>query len=156
MIKNIINYAYRVIIDLSYREAPTYTISFLFRRILVPIDGSENSLKALDIAVDLAKYYGSTVDALFVKPKGSTLSIDPVEKAMRRVEKKPIKVNFRVVEYDPLSESASSKIISEVIEGNYDLIVMGARGLNISSEISIGSTALSVVSSAPVTVMVIK
>lgn len=142
---------------MSYREAPTYTISFLFRRILVPIDGSENSLRALDLAVDLARYYGSTIDAVFIKPKGASVETDPIERARRRTGSKPaVNVSFKTVEYDPVVESASSKIINLVLEGNYDLVVMGARGLNISSELMIGSTALSVVSNAPVTVIVVR
>lgn len=142
---------------MGYREAPTYTISFLFRRILVPIDGSENSLKALDLAVDLARYYGSTIDVVFVKPKGLTVESDPIEKAKRRIGSRPtVNLSYRTVEYDPLVESTSSKVVNLVLEGNYDLVVIGARGLNISSELMIGSTTLSVVSNAPVTVIVVR
>ena len=52
--------------------------------------------------------------------------------------------------------STAGTILNEIIEGNYDLVVMGARGLTLSSEISIGSKALAVASSSPVTVIIVR
>ncbi len=141
---------------MSYREAPTYEISFMFRKILVPVDGSENSLKALDLAIDLAKHYGSTVTVLHVKPKGVQLNIDPLEKAKKRIEKVGIEASFKTLEYEMDKNSTAGTILNEIIEGNYDLVVMGARGLTLSSEISIGSKALAVASSSPVTVIIVR
>jgi len=140
----------------SCREAPTYEISFMFRRILVPVDGSANSLKALDLALDLAKHYGSTITVVFAKPRGYDVGYDPLEKARERVVKAGINASFKTIEYDPVKESEASAIISEIVSGSYDLVVMGARGLTLSSEINLGSKALAVVSNAPVTVIVVR
>ena len=72
---------------ISYSESPTYEKSFIFRRTLVPIDGSESSLKALDLAVDLAKHYGSEITAIYAKPKGVKTSSNVIASAKKRVEK---------------------------------------------------------------------
>ncbi|MET1159601.1 MAG: universal stress protein [Thermoprotei archaeon] len=141
---------------MSYREAPTYEISFMFRRILVPIDGSENSLKALDLAIDLAKHYGSTVTAVHIKPKGVEYKANPLDKAKKRVEKSGVTIEFKELEYDPESSSIASAILAEIIDGNYDLVIIGARGLTLSSELNIGSVALAIASSSPVTVIIVR
>ncbi|ABN69355.1 UspA domain protein [Staphylothermus marinus F1] len=141
---------------MAYKEAPTYEISFMFRRILVPIDGSENSLKALDLAADLAKHYGSHVTVIFAKPKGYNADFKPLEKARKRIENKGIDAEFKELEFDPAENSTAGKILEEIVNGNYDLVVMGARGRTLSSEITIGSKALSIASNSPVTVIIVR
>ncbi len=141
---------------MRYREAPTYEISFMFRRILVPIDGSENSLKALDLAIDLAKHYGSSIVVVHAKPKNMESRVDPLEKARKRVEKSGAEVSFKILEYDVNESSTVNAILNEIVEGNYDLVVMGARGLTLSTEISIGSKALAIASNSPVTVIIVR
>jgi len=141
---------------LSYREAPTYEISFLFRRIVVPIDGSASSMKALDLAIDLAKHYGSSITVIHARPRGLQVEADPIEKAKERVAKAGVTASFKIIEYDLLRESDASAILSEIINGNYDLVIMGARGLTLSSDINIGSKALAVVNNSPITVIIVR
>jgi len=141
---------------MSYREAPTYEISFMFRKILVPIDGSENSLKALELAIDLSRHYGSSITVLFAKPKAISLSYDPIEKARERFGKIGAKLEFKTIEFDPKDSSTASTILNEIVSGNYDLVVMGARGRTLSGEINIGSKALAISSSSPVTVIIVR
>uniref|UniRef100_A0A7C4D9P7 Universal stress protein n=1 Tax=Staphylothermus marinus TaxID=2280 RepID=A0A7C4D9P7_STAMA len=141
---------------MSYREAPTYEISFMYRKILVPIDGSENSLKALDIAIDLAKHYGSRITVVYAKPKDSIESRDLFDKVKKRVEKRGVDIAFKIIEYDSNTSSVANSILNELIEGGYDLVIMGARGLTLTSELNIGSTALSLVINSPVTIMVVR
>jgi nucleotide-binding universal stress UspA family protein len=141
---------------MSYREAPTYEISFMFRRIVVPVDGSANSLKALDLAIDLAKHYGSHVTIVFAKPKGYQPKEDPLEKAKARVSREGVEVEYKTIEFDPGEKSTSGAILDEIINGNHDLVVMGARGRTLSSEIAIGSKAISIASNSPVTVIIVR
>lgn len=141
---------------MGYREAPTYEISFMFRRILVPVDGSENSLKALELAADLAKHYGSHITVLFAKPKNYHADYNPLEKARKRIEDKGVEVDYKEVEFDPAENSTAGSILREITDGNYDLVVMGARGRTLSSEITIGSKAISIASNSPVTVIIVR
>ncbi len=141
---------------MSYREAPTYEISFLYRKILVPVDGSEHSLRALDFAVDLARHYGSKITVLYVRPKGYQPEKNPLEKAKTRVEGKGVSVEFKEVEADPWVESTAKAILDELSAGEYDMIVVGARGRTLSSELSIGSKALAIAINSPVTVVIVR
>ncbi len=141
---------------MSYREAPTYEISFLYRKILVPIDGSENSYRALDLAIDLARHYGSKVTVLYVKPREYKPSEDPLEKAKKRVEGRGIQAVFKEREIDPLKESTVKAILDEISEGEYDMVIVGARGRTLSSELTIGSKALAIAINSPVTVVIVR
>ncbi len=141
---------------MSYSEAPTYEISFMFRKILVPVDGSENSMKALELAVDLAKHYGSHITVVYAKPKGYQPDYDPLEKARKRIEKEGVEVMYKELVFDPGEKSTAGAILDEIANGNYDLVVMGARGRTMSSELTIGSKAISIASNSPVTVIIVR
>jgi nucleotide-binding universal stress UspA family protein len=134
---------------------PTYRVSFLFRKILVPIDGSENSLRALDVAVDFAKRYGSKLTVLYVVEPGTDVSTvkSIVEK---RLAETHINYEFKARQFSPSTSSVANEIIQEVVEGGYDLIILGARGNTVNEELMIGSTVLSVLVNAPASVMVIR
>lgn len=137
-------------------EAPSYTVSFYYRRVLVAVDGSELSMKALMLAADFAMRYGSKVTVAYVKPRGSEPLGDPIAKAKERLKSMPVAVSYKYLEYDPESESPASALVKEVIEGGYDLVIIGARGRTALSELSIGSVALSVVVNAPASVLVVR
>jgi len=128
-------------------EAPTYTVSFYFRKILVPIDGSESAYRALEVAVDLAQHYGSKIVVVHVKPKGTAPSHeqDPIIRAKERLRNVPLNLTYKYLEYDPLIESPSSILVKEIISEGYDLVVVGARGKTLLPDLHVGSTALSLV-----------
>ncbi|WFO75077.1 universal stress protein [Desulfurococcaceae archaeon MEX13E-LK6-19] len=141
---------------MSYKPEPTYEISFLFRRILVPIDGSENSYRALDFAADIARRYGSKLVVYHVVVKGLREEKDPIEVAKKRLEKYGLMVEYKTIEIDPAESSVAKAIIDELNTGNYDMVVMGARGRSLSAEINLGSTALAVSIHSPVTVVIVR
>ncbi len=136
-----------------YRE-PTYEISFRFRKILVPVDGSESSLFALDLALDFARRYGSRITVLHVKVGDNQGSV--LEKARRRAARRPVAVEFKERICIPENSSVASEILKEIYEGGYDAVFIGARGTTVSEDIQVGSTALSLVTHAPVTVVVVR
>ncbi len=140
---------------MSYREEPTYEISFMFRRILVPVDGSETSMRALDLAIDFAKRYGSRVTVFTVIPRGAEKLAEAQEKAMKRI-KGEIEVVFKKKEIDYTKASVSSTILEELLQGEYDAIILGARGNTLSTEIQLGSTAASIAFHSPVTVIIVR
>lgn len=140
---------------MTYVREPTYELSFHFRRILVPVDGSEPSLRALDLALDLAKHYGSRITVLHVKPRGAD-SRQVVGKVNKRIENKGIPVTVKVEEIDPVKESIAKKILDEITEGGYDIVVLGARGLTVSEELTIGSIALAVTINTTTTTIIVR
>ncbi len=139
----------------QYRLEPTYTISYLFRRILVPVDGSESSMRALDVALDFAQRYGSRVTVVHVTQEPSNVNVLR-DKVLERATRKGVEVGFKTRVYSPPSSSVANEIIEEIIEGGYDLVIMGARGSTINEEILVGSTALSVMVNSAVSVMIIR
>ena len=140
---------------MEFVREPTYEISFRFRKILVPVDGSESSLKALDLAMDVARRYGSRVTVLHVRVKG----VGPegvMERAKARAGSKGLPISFKEVEIDPVFSSVPKAIVDEVINGGYDMVIMGARGMTVSEELNIGSVAAAVVMNAPTTIVIVR
>jgi len=137
-------------------EAPSYVISFYYRKILVPVDGSETSLKALLVAADIAMRYGSRLVVVYAKPRGVEEPVDPLARARERLRGVPVNAAYKQIEYDPASESPSSALLREIAEGGYDLVVVGARGRSLLGDINIGSVAVSIAISAPTSVFVVR
>ncbi|MEM4717536.1 MAG: universal stress protein [Desulfurococcaceae archaeon] len=137
-------------------EAPSYTISFYYRKILVPVDGSESGYKALLLAVDIASRYGSRVTVAYAKPRGISEPEDPIIKAKERLKSISINVSYKYMEYDPLNESPQMVLLREIIEGGYDLVIIGARGKSILGDVNIGSVTLSLVVNAPTSIFIVR
>ncbi|AFK51798.1 UspA domain protein [Thermogladius calderae 1633] len=125
----------------------------MLRRILVPFDGSSLSLKALNIAVDLARHYGSQLTVLYVKVPGETG--DPLNLARSAVGKKITNVRYKTIELKE-NESISSIILKEVVEESYDLIVVGARGKTSYFDLSIGSIPLALAVNSTCSVLIVR
>ena len=141
--------------SLEFRLEPMYSVSFLFRRILVPVDGSDASLRALDVALDFAQRYGSKVTALHVAGVGA--DVDALRKRVEeKAGEKGVPVEFKVRVFNPQTSSVANEIVSEIIEGGYDLVILGARGSTTNEELMIGSTALSVVVNGATSVMIVR
>ncbi|EZQ06923.1 MULTISPECIES: universal stress protein [Acidianus] len=132
---------------------PTYTVSLWFRKILVPIDGSENSLRALELATDFSLRYGSKVSVLYV-----CSTCEDIEHIRKKVDErvgKKIEYEFKVIKIQKES-SVSNEILRTVNEDTYDAILLGSRGTSVNSDINIGSVALSVTANASVTVIIVR
>ncbi len=142
-------------LDAEYIPEPSYRISYMFRRLLVPVDGSENSFRALDVAIDFARRYGSRITVLYVAEPG----VDPAqikERVEKKLEKAAVVWEFKVRQYTPVTSSIANEIIQEVISTGYDLVVLGARGNTINEDILIGSTALAVIINTSTSIMIVR
>lgn len=140
------------------------------KKILVPIDGSKNSKLALEKARDLALLSnGEVMVVTVIKDLVSHLyALENEEKVeMRKVfleqgEKTlkdaletfkdcPGKIDSMIVEGDPAQE-----IIRLAEEGEYDLVVMGSRGLDAFSRVMIGSISNKVLNHVRTSVLIVK
>jgi nucleotide-binding universal stress UspA family protein len=126
----------------------------MFKKILVAIDGSDMSKKALDTALLLAKEHESLLSLVNVGkslaiPQGMVIdSIDEVYDSMRKegedllnkgkwmAESQGIAVEAHYVEGDP-----AAQIIKLANEGLFQLIVLGNRGLGPFKEMMLGSVS---------------
>jgi len=139
------------------------------RRILVPVDFSEHSERALEHAIGLAKVFGAEIELLHsyeVTPivtlygvgYPETLDRDLREAATRRlaewcekVQTEAVPVRQHVVPSFP-----AEAIVDQAGELDVDLIVMGTRGLSGLRHVMLGSVAERVLRRAPCPVLTVK
>jgi nucleotide-binding universal stress UspA family protein len=153
----------------------------LYKRILVAYDGSEPSKHALDNAVNIADKYGSELEILSVVPRVTmpvfpeegfggapitaaqdlgdyqsrmkaiyTASLSEAEKDVK--ESFPdLKVVTKLVEGRP-----SQMIVDEAENNNFDLIVIGSRGIGGITGWILGSTSRRVVDSCTKPILIVK
>jgi len=139
----------------------------MYKKILVPIDGSEISYSAAKHAAGMAKAFGSEITLMYVidanalyemeegkivspakaKRKGTKI----LESAKEKIKEHKLKTKFRVARGSPWNQ-----IVTEAGKGAYDVIIMGACGKTAIERILLGSTSESVVRKAPCTVTIIR
>ncbi|BBD72609.1 universal stress protein A [Sulfodiicoccus acidiphilus] len=129
----------------------SYRVSFWLRKVLVPVDGSENGFRALELAVDFAKRYGSKITVVHVKGEGT----DEVRKSVQSKLERKVDYEFKLLEAGTDS-SVPNEILKELYDGSYDAVILGARGTSINQELNIGSTALAIAANSPTTVIIVR
>jgi nucleotide-binding universal stress UspA family protein len=141
-----------------------------FRKILVPIDFSDHSSAALDLAIDLARTYGATLHLLhcypidpgaispygIVIPEGFDRDVrEAAGNQLARWADKAAAANVAVEQH--LSSMFPAEVIARTAEEiGADLIVMGTRGLSGLKHVLLGSIAERVLRLAPCPVMTVK
>lgn len=113
--------------------------------LLVGVDGSEHSFKALNYAIKLSEKMGSKLALLnvqdhrlyHVSPKTAEEAGQRIlSKALKAVGKEELKVDKRLTFGVP-----SDKIVEIAEKGNHDLIVLGSRGLGAVKRFLLGSVS---------------
>ncbi|MFQ5440301.1 MAG: universal stress protein [Nitrosopumilaceae archaeon] len=136
------------------------------KKILVALDGSKNSTRALRNAIQLAKQIDASITGIFVVQSfptemGLVSTIVGKEKskhfkkvmqmAKTMCSKKSIEF-FDVIRYG----EEGRIIVSFANKNNFDLIVIGSRGMGKLGEVFLGSTSNYVVHSSKLPVLIIK
>ena len=136
------------------------------KKILVPLDGSSNSFRGLDVAIHMARQCHATITGLYVlgiaKPRTSD-SITPLEKilldnAQKIMKKAKLKSAQKgILFFDRVSYGNEDQRIVDIAEKkNFDLIVIGSRGMGAAKEIFLGSTSNYVLHKSKKPVMIVK
>ncbi len=139
-------------------------------KILVPLDGSENSLRALDAAIFLAKRCNAKIVCLYsivIIPITEDQMAAPIqfqieeEKYARKVlEKAKNLAKQNNIEFSQVINfgNAGYNIVKYVKSkaNKVDLIVIGSRGRGAIKEIFLGSTSNYVLHKSPIPVTVVK
>jgi nucleotide-binding universal stress UspA family protein len=139
----------------------------LYSNILVPYDGSELALKALDNSIEFAKLdptvkitvlHAVTIQSMTVHASLYTyLKIAKLENANETVE--PVKVKLAKIpnssEVLIREGSPSYVILQKAKETNCDLIIMGSRGLSGIKEF-LGSVSHSITQQSSISVLLMK
>lgn len=155
----------------------------LFGKILVPLDGSEHSLRALETAIEIAKKFDGNITLIHVysvsvapviMPEPTTLTpsgvpvmapaeVSKMVDAARDVGNQILTDEKRKVESQniqvetALKEGNTVQEITKVAnEGKFDLIVMGVKGIGKLRELLVGSVSEGVIKHASCPVLVVK
>jgi nucleotide-binding universal stress UspA family protein len=126
----------------------------MFTKILVPVDGSDNSYRALDAALIFSEKLGSKVTAVHVMEDIPILHIESekllkelledyknqqeliLAKSSEIARKKGLTIDTILLRGNP-----SSTILDFCEKEKYDTIVMGSRGLGKFKELVLGSVS---------------
>ena len=136
------------------------------RKILVPMDGSKNSFRGLDHAIYLARQCGATVTGINIMtfyPKSLLLTPISYEKELIKKAKELMeKVKVRctqngIVFSEKITDGHEAEEIVDFAEDkNFDLIVIGARGLGSVKEVFLGSVSNGVLHKSKIPVLIVK
>ncbi len=138
----------------------------MFSKILVAIDGSESAKKAFTTSIYLASVSKCRIDVIHVV--SCEFGGDSAA-SFELVEDLKIKANSMLEEYksDALEKGIRPKfmleigdpanmIIEIVNSKDYDLVVLGTRGMNVFKELVLGSVSIKVMHHAKCPVMVVR
>jgi nucleotide-binding universal stress UspA family protein len=141
----------------------------VFTNILIAMDGSEASQRALSQAVDIAKLCNAKLHTIYVVETGlfSSLPMEGTVEIMYSVlEKEGDEVMERAKEYATGKSitvithmkqgHAGSEILALAEEEKSDLIIVGSHGKSNTDRLLIGSVSTFVVTHSTVTTMVVR
>lgn len=137
-----------------------------FNKILVPLDGSSNSLRGLDRAIDIAKGSNAEITGFYVFHLPLAAGIKYTQKMKDDAQKKAVKAIGPAMnrtqkagatfKYKTGGGHTGSEIVKFAQKGKFDMIVIGARGSGGAREAFLGSTSNYVMHKTKIPVLVVK
>lgn len=146
----------------------------MLSNILIPVDGSEHSKKALQLGCDLAKKYGAAVHLIHVTESpirehtmalgGAALTLHASPDELREAGSRELEFAREYVTNHGIKEvtteveggSPAHRIVESAKETHADMIVMGSRGLSDLAGLLVGSVSHKVTNMAPCTCITVR
>jgi nucleotide-binding universal stress UspA family protein len=139
----------------------------MFHKILVAIDGSPASEKALDVAIDLAVHYNADLTAISVAEVPEVVGmVDEVDELRQGTEAHFRRIGEAAVEYARsrgvalrcviLRGHAADAIVRYAETEQMNLVVLGRHGHSRITRFFLGSTSDRVSEHCPCSVMIVK
>ena len=136
-------------------------------KILVPLDGSKNSIKGLETAITLARSCGAIITgiySIYAPPHSEFRGVGSVEKALNvqvkkfMEEAKVLAAKNGIVFNEKIIRGEIGYNIIKFAHGknNFDMIVIGSRGRSSTKEIFFGSVSNYVIHTSKIPVVVVK
>ena len=136
------------------------------KKILVPIDGSKYSFKALEKARVLCEKFGSELIVITVVSDIVALNVDykidiisqniaSAEQMLHQVELDFKDSNIKLTTLYKVGD-ITREIVEQAEKNDVDLIVMGSRGLGMLSRTFLGSISHKVINNTDRSVLVVK
>ncbi len=141
----------------------------MFTNILVPIDGSDNSYRALDAALLVSEKLGSDITVIHVMEEvpithiGSEKMLNELLEAYKKenqdillkcseiANQKGLTIKTFLLQGNP-----ASAILDYIKKEKFDLVIMGSRGLGKFKELILGSVSSKIVHHSPCAVLLIR
>lgn len=120
-----------------------------FDHILLPFDGSDSSVVALNNALFISNKFNSKITAVFVRQSESDNGHLEIKEKLKAISAEE---NKEILFLHPVGKMYK-EVVKTVEEVGADLILMGTHGISGFEEFWIGSNAYRVVSSSPVPVI---
>jgi nucleotide-binding universal stress UspA family protein len=137
-----------------------------FNKILVPLDGSPNSIRGLDKAIDIAKSSNAEITGFYVFHLPVTAGIKYTQKMKDDAQEKAVKAIGPAMnrtqkagatfKYMTGGGRTGPEIVKFAEKGKFDMIVIGARGVGGAKETFLGSTSNYVMHKTKIPVLVVK
>jgi nucleotide-binding universal stress UspA family protein len=121
--------------------------------ILVGIDGSDHSKKALSQAINIAKCFSGSIKVLTVFEQGMEKKAERILSEAKQILEDE-KVEFTLVSI--LGSNPARALQNTAKQESCDLIVVGSRGLGSAASFLIGSISRQIVVDAECSVLVVK
>lgn len=136
-------------------------------KILVPLDGSKNSFRGLEMAITLARQCGATITgvySIYAPPHSEFRGIGSVEKSLNREvrkimeEAKVLAAQNGIVFKEKIMRGEIGYNIIKLAreESKFDMIVIGSRGRSSAKEMFFGSVSNYVIHTAKIPVVIVK
>ncbi len=136
-------------------------------KILVPLDGSKNSLRGLEMAITLARQCGATITgiySIFAPPHSEFKGVGSVEKALNKEVKKfmndakVLAAQNGIVFNEKIMHGETGYNIIKLAHGKskFSMIVIGSRGRSSAKEMFFGSVSNYVIHTSKIPVVIVK
>lgn len=140
----------------------------MFKRILVATDGSDYSRQALIAALQIAEKFDANIELLHVATPSGAGSTDidgrhvidtedsaeagrkVMERTTAKINTSSVKMTYKTIPGKPVA------VILKELRRDFDLVVMGTRGLGPLAGAVLGSVAQRVVADSPCPVLIVK
>jgi nucleotide-binding universal stress UspA family protein len=136
-------------------------------KILVPLDGSKNSIRGLEMAITLARNCKATITgiySIYAPPHSEFRGVGSVEKSLNvqvkkfMEEAKTMAAKNGIVFNEKIARGEIGYNIINLAHGknNFDMIVMGSRGRSSTKEMFFGSISNYVIHTSKIPVVIVK
>lgn len=136
-------------------------------KIIVPLDGSKNSIRGLETAITLARSCDATITgiySIYAPPHSEFRGVGSVEKSLNvhvkkfMEEAKVLAAKNGIVFNEKISRGEIGYNIIKLAhgKGNFDMIVMGSRGRSSTKEMFFGSVSNYVIHTSKIPVVIVK
>lgn len=137
----------------------------MFEKIVLAVDGSEHSKRAVPVAADLAQKYGGEVIAVHVRERevsrAGAVDFETTEEGQEIVDEavralKDVGASARGESWGTIYGRAAAEIVKVAADEGAGIIVMGTRGLTDLKGLLVGSVTHKVLHLAECPVLVVR